>query len=127
MAPRRRGWPVIQATVARFAREITQCTERWMDEGYGECYFRDAANAQLTSDAFMHFQEQRYFTSCYYVMPNHCHVIVKPLGDFELEQILKPVASLDLSRVASRRLVFSRLVGRPFRAVENERSFRAVG
>ncbi len=71
-----------------FAREITQRTERWMDEGYGECYFRDAANAQLMSDAFVHFQEQRYSTSCYCVMPNHCHVIVKPCGDFELEQIL---------------------------------------
>ncbi|WP_236622081.1 transposase [Novipirellula maiorica] len=58
-----------------------------MDEGYGECYFRDAANAELMSNAFMHFQEQRYFTSCFCIMPNHCHVIVKPFSGFELEDI----------------------------------------
>jgi hypothetical protein len=71
-----------------FAREITQRTERWMDEGYGECYFRDAANAKLMSDACLHFQDQRHFTSCYCVMPNHCHAVLKPLGEYELEDIL---------------------------------------
>ncbi|QDV47936.1 Transposase IS200 like protein [Stieleria neptunia] len=60
-----------------------------MDEGYGECYLRDASTVQMMSDALMHFQQQRYFTACYCVMPNHCHVVVKPLDEFELEDILQ--------------------------------------
>jgi hypothetical protein len=36
----------------------------------------------------MYFQDQRHVTFCYCVMPNHCHVVVKPLGEYELEDIL---------------------------------------
>ena len=59
-----------------------------MDEGYGECVFGDAGVAQLMADACLYFQEQRHLTFCYCVMPNHCHVVVKPLGEYELEDIL---------------------------------------
>jgi hypothetical protein len=72
----------------QFAREMTRHTEAWMDEGYGECLFRDERFAQLMADAFLHFQGDRHVTFCYCVMPNHCHVVVKPLGDYELEGIL---------------------------------------
>lgn len=71
-----------------FAREITRRTEAWMDEGYGECYFRDVELAGLMANACLHFQDDRHVTFCCCVMPNHCHVVVKPLGDFELEHIL---------------------------------------
>ena len=40
------------------------------------------------ADACMHFQNQRCVTFCYAVMPNHCHVVVQPLGTYELEDIL---------------------------------------
>ncbi|QEG02152.1 Transposase IS200 like protein [Stieleria maiorica] len=59
-----------------------------MDEGYGECYLRDEAHVKLMSDSLLHFQQQRYFTSCYCIMPNHCHLVVKPSEGFELEGIL---------------------------------------
>ena len=71
-----------------FAQRYTRTTEAWMDEGYGECVFRSPALAQVMADAFLHFQDQRAVTGCYVVMPNHCHVVVRPLGNFQLEQIL---------------------------------------
>jgi putative transposase len=72
-----------------FAREHTIRTEVWLDEGYGECLLRSPALAQLVADAFLHFQDERYFMSCFVVMPNHCHVVVKPLEPFDLEAILR--------------------------------------
>jgi len=71
-----------------FAHEFTRKAEAWMDEGYGECVFRDPQLAGIMGGACVHFQNQRCVTSCYVVMPNHCHVVVQPLGDYELEDIL---------------------------------------
>jgi putative transposase len=71
-----------------FARQFTRATEAWMDEGNGECVFRSPELAELMSVSFLHFQDLRYSTICFVVMPNHCHVVVRPLGEFDLETIL---------------------------------------
>ena len=73
---------------AELAKQFTTQIEAWMDEGDGECVFRSEPLARLLADALLHFQNQRYVVSSYVVMPNHCHVIVRPLGDYRLEAIL---------------------------------------
>ena len=73
------------------AREITRKTEAWMDEGYGECVFRQRELATQMSKSLLHFQNERCLTSCFAVMPNHVHAVMKPLGGFELEDILESV------------------------------------
>ncbi len=72
----------------QFAREITHRTERWLDEGYGECVFADVDLAHEMGSSLVCFQNERYLTSCYCVMHNHVHVIIKPLPQYELEDIL---------------------------------------
>ena len=71
-----------------FARQSFLLSERWMDEGFGECVFADLSLAKIMTDAFLHFQDDRYLTFSYTVMPNHCHIAVKPLGTWALEKIL---------------------------------------
>jgi REP element-mobilizing transposase RayT len=73
----------------RYAREVTRRAERWLDEGHGECVFRERWAAQLLAHALVHFQAQRYFTFCYVVMPNHCHLIIRPFAGYRLEKILQ--------------------------------------
>ena len=73
------------------AREITRKSEAWMDEGYGECVFRNRELAAEISKSLLHFQNERCLTSCLTVMPNHVHAVMKPLGGFELEDVLKSV------------------------------------
>jgi REP element-mobilizing transposase RayT len=70
------------------AREITRMTYAWMDEGYGACVFRNIALAQEMSKSLLRFQDERCLTSCFAVMPNHVHAVMKPLGGFELEDLL---------------------------------------
>jgi putative transposase len=72
-----------------YAREVTQHAERWMDAGYGECVFREPGAAGILTEALVHFQNQRYFTSCYTVMPNHCHLVIQPFEGHPLEKILQ--------------------------------------
>ena len=72
-----------------------------MDEGYGECVFRNRELAAEMSRSLLHFQDERCLTSCLTVMPNHIHAVVKPLGGFELEDILKSVKRFVGRRVNS--------------------------
>jgi REP element-mobilizing transposase RayT len=88
----------------RLAREITNQTERWMDEGYGSCVFRDKRFSQLMSDSLLHFQDQHHFTSCFVVMPNHVHVVIQPITH-ELEiclQGIKQYVALRVNRALGR-------------------------
>ena len=62
-----------------------------MDEGYGECVFRHRELANEMSNSLLHFQNQRCFTSCFTVMPNHVHAVIKPLDEIELEDVLESV------------------------------------
>jgi len=90
----RREWeakhngPRKDADWEEFTRAVAIKAERCLDEGYGSCHLRQPTFARLLADALVHFNHRRYFTSCYVVMPNHCHLIVKPFAGFELEEIL---------------------------------------
>ena len=73
----------------QYAREVTQHAERWMDEGYGKCVFGELWAARILADALVRFQGERYLTSCYTVMPNHCHLLIQPFAKYPLEKILQ--------------------------------------
>ena len=56
----------------------------------GSCPLKQAELAAFLTSAMHHFNDDRYELDCYVVMPNHAHVIVRPLmpaGD-TLEAIL---------------------------------------
>jgi REP element-mobilizing transposase RayT len=72
-----------------FARDVTVKSERWMDEGYGACFFKSSRLAKLLSDALLHFNRQRYFIPCFVIMPNHCHLVIRPFEGHDLERILQ--------------------------------------
>lgn len=77
-----------------YARQVTNYVEAWSDEGYGKCWFRDARWANDLHERLLHFHDQRYSIACFVVMPNHCHAIIRPFDDVELEDVLKPMKSL---------------------------------
>ncbi|MCR9116572.1 MAG: transposase [bacterium] len=81
--------PRSEADWDQFAREITNRTEAWLDEGHGECFFRDTTLADEMAKSLVHFQNKRYVTFCHCVMHNHVHLVMKPFDGFELEDILE--------------------------------------
>jgi putative transposase len=72
-----------------FTKSVTVKSERWLDEGYGCCHFRQPVMAKLLGDSLVHFHRKRCFTSCYVVMPNHCHLVIQPFSGYELEKVLQ--------------------------------------
>jgi REP element-mobilizing transposase RayT len=80
----------LHADSEALAREVQQRIEGWLDQGMGSCLLKQAHLAAFLTTAMHHFDGDRYELDCYVVMPNHAHVIVRPLmpaGD-TLEAIL---------------------------------------
>lgn len=89
-----------------YARSVTNSAERWLDEGYGACYFREQRWCRELRERLFHFQDQRYLLSCYAIMPNHCHVVIRPFQGYDLEDLLgaiKGVAARHIQLVVGTR------------------------
>jgi REP element-mobilizing transposase RayT len=87
----------------QLACQITRKCELWLNEGHGASVFSDRELATEMSKSLLHFQNERCFTSCFVVMPNHVHVVMKPLPGFELEDVLASVKRFVGNTVNSQR------------------------
>ncbi len=69
---------------SRFSRKFHEL----LDAGAGECWLRKTEHAAMVADALRHFDGERYELGDFVVMPNHLHVLVSPIGENELSDIL---------------------------------------
>jgi putative transposase len=67
------------AALEELARQIQGRVERWLDQGMGRCVLKQPSLAALVTSSLHHFDDERYELDCYVVMPNHVHVVVRPL------------------------------------------------
>lgn len=70
-------------------RDLQRKIERHLDKGTGACHFRKPESADLMLQTLLHFHEDRYLLHEWVVMPNHVHVIVWPMPNHLLSDILK--------------------------------------
>src|SRR5262249_9915049 len=63
----------------QLSHEIQKHVERWLDQGMGSCLLKQPDQATFLTTAMHHFDDNHYELDCYVVMPNHAHVIVRPL------------------------------------------------
>jgi putative transposase len=73
------------------AKETMTRTEKWLDEGFGSCGLGEPGRAELVAEAMQRFDGDRYQLFSHVVMPNHAHLLVKPLQPHHdpLEKILQ--------------------------------------
>ena len=65
--------------------------ETALDKGTGECWMKNPEIAEIVANAIKHFAGERYELGAWCVMPNHVHMIIKPLGDHTLPDILQSI------------------------------------
>lgn len=90
---------------AEYARAVTHRINAWLDSNYGECHFKRAELVRELERSIMHFQNDRYHVASYVVMPNHCHLLIRPFENFELESLvgaIKGVTSNFANRLLGR-------------------------
>ena len=69
--------------------ERVRNTERYLDQGAGECLLARPEIADIVVRALRHHAESRYTLHEYALMPNHVHLLLTPLGEHTLSDILQ--------------------------------------
>ena len=76
-------------TAKRYHKRFSRRIEDWLDQGSGSCILKDPVLAKVVADALRHFDGERYELASFVVMPNHVHVLFRPLGSHEIPKIVK--------------------------------------
>ncbi len=101
---RRRHDPdnLTKAERAEYQRLFSERYDALLDSGNGCCLLRDAQNAKIVEDSFRCFDGERYVLDAWIVMPNHVHILVKPLAEFRLFDILHSWKSFTANAINKR-------------------------
>jgi REP element-mobilizing transposase RayT len=70
-------------------RELHRKIERFLDQGVGACHLRQPEIADMIAESLRHFDGEQYLLDDWVVMPNHVHVMLWPMPNFTLSEILK--------------------------------------
>jgi REP element-mobilizing transposase RayT len=80
---------LVTDTEETIIRDFHRAVERYLDQGAGACHLRRPEIADLVVGALKYFHEQRYLFREWVVMPNHVHVLLWPMPNHLLGQIVK--------------------------------------
>ena len=81
---------------------FTRKIEEYLDKGTGSCILRNPEVAEIAASSLRHFDGERYNIFSWSVMPNHVHVVFRPLQNSSLEGILhswKSYSAHEINRV----------------------------
>ncbi len=81
--------PRLEADDREYHEKFANRLEKWLDAGAGSCVLRQSQAAGKVAAALRHFDGERYVLGHFVVMPNHVHVLVRPLAGHTLSEILK--------------------------------------
>jgi Rad3-related DNA helicase/REP element-mobilizing transposase RayT len=81
--------PRLEADEREYHEKFGNRFENWLDMGAGSCVLRQTQAAGKVAAALRHFDGERYTLGHFIVMPNHVHVLVRPLAGHTLSEILK--------------------------------------
>ena len=75
----------------RMEQEVSRRFEGSLDKGHGSCVLADLNIAKIMHNSLQYGCGSRYFLGCSVIMPNHCHVLIRPNAGFDLEKVLGAV------------------------------------
>ncbi len=67
--------------------------ETYLDQGYGHAYLQEPRIAALVQAAFLYYDGARYRLAAWVVMPNHVHLLLRPLDTHTLAAIMHALKS----------------------------------
>lgn len=86
----------------RYERESTQQIETVLDEGHGCCVLQDSDNARIVRECLEYGLGERHWLGCAVIMSNHCHIVIRPLGTFGLDELLQKIKGISARRINQR-------------------------
>jgi hypothetical protein len=73
--------------------EVQRKIEKYLDSNYGECHLRNERIAAELEETLLKFDGEKYKLFSWTVMPNHVHLLLQPLENFTLAEIMHSIKS----------------------------------
>jgi len=84
---------------AEYHQRFTAKLETWLDQGAGSCLLEDPSNRVILAEVLMRFQGERVNHHAWVIMPNHVHLIFKPMVPLEtLMQAWKSISAKQIGK-----------------------------
>ncbi len=83
----------------RFHISFCRAVNRHLDDCHGACLLRDLKFSEIVMNALQYFDGKRMWLGDTVVMPNHVHVLICPIGEYELEDILQSIKSFSAREI----------------------------
>ncbi|NLJ08539.1 MAG: N-6 DNA methylase [Sphingobacteriales bacterium] len=74
--------------IKEYYRLFSDRIESLLNNGKGSCILKNPEISKIVADAFNHFNNQRYVLDDWVIMPNHVHILLRPLGENKMPDIL---------------------------------------
>ncbi|MFQ5676288.1 MAG: Eco57I restriction-modification methylase domain-containing protein, partial [bacterium] len=65
--------------------------EKWLDSGYGSCDLAKPGIRKILQECLLRFNGERLRLHAAVIMPNHVHLLLEPLADNSLPELLKGI------------------------------------
>jgi len=82
-----------------YERFMGQRLNQYLDAGHGNCWLRKPQLGNVVANSLGFFHGNQVLTGDYVVMPNHVHVLMRPLPGYELEKILQSIKSYTATKI----------------------------
>ena len=82
-----------------FHRRFGGAFQDALDSGHGACVLRQESCRKIVEDCIWHFAGERYALYAYVVMPNHVHVLLMPLDDWRVREIVESIKKFTARRI----------------------------
>ncbi|HDP76213.1 MAG TPA: hypothetical protein ENN49_10200 [Bacteroidales bacterium] len=111
-----------------YNRLFSDRVEKLLNDYHGSCILKNKEIANIVKNAIENFNNQRYLLDEWVIMPNHVHILVKPLAENKLSDILhswKSFTANEINKALNKK-------GQVWmhesydHIVRNERAFRAI-
>ncbi|MDE6237066.1 MAG: transposase [Muribaculaceae bacterium] len=79
--------------IRQYQKAIGNFNEDILDKGYGSCSLRQTHIRKIVVDSLHFWNHDKVEIEAYVIMPNHIHILLRPLGDETIEDILGRIKS----------------------------------
>ena len=91
--------PWSESTKEEYNSLIGERIDKWLDVGYGCCTLKDPDMRRIVTDAFLHFNNERYVLLALVVMPNHVHALLTPCEGHDVIATIGRIKGFTASRI----------------------------
>ncbi len=91
--------PWDEKTKKEYRQFIDERVDKWLDAGYGSCALKNPEVRRIVTDAFLHFNNERYDLLALVVMPNHVHAMLTPAEGYDVVASMGSIKGFTASRI----------------------------